>query len=473
VRWEKGSGSNRVQVNPELVEIKESGAPASRWQQPFDASLSDVFQVQADIATKVAQSLGVALGAGQEKDLAERPTENLAAYDAFLKGEAASAEMTRSDAATLRRALPFYEQAVALDPKFSRAWARISSASSLIYANSVPTRELSDRAKQTAERSVELAPRRADGYRALGTYYRIVAVDNARALEQLQKAMELEPNRPDVLRSIAYSEESLGRWDEALSHAEQARRLDPRTPGRGLGDLLLRMRRPAEAREELERVVALSPGNLANIEFAAMTFVTQGDLEGARASLRRHAQHADAAALIAEVAASQDLSWVLDAADTQTLRRLTPTDFGDDAGSWAISLSDSSLFAGDSVGARSYADKARGAMEQQLKDTPDDYQRHALLGLALARLGRKDDAIREGLRAVELMPISRDSNQGAYVQHQLARIYITVGEPEKALDQLEPLLKMPYFLTPAWLKIDPNFDPLRKNPRFQKLVAGA
>src|SRR5262249_19521604 len=107
VRWDKGSGGNRVQVNPELVEVKESGAPASRWQQPFDAALSDVFQVQSDIATKVAQSLGVALGAGQEKSIADRPTENLAAYDAFLKGEAASAEMSRIDPPGVRRSLPF------------------------------------------------------------------------------------------------------------------------------------------------------------------------------------------------------------------------------------------------------------------------------------------------------------------------------------------------------------------------------
>ena len=145
----------------------------------------------------------------------------------------------------------------------------------------------------------------------------------------------------------------------------------------------------------------------------------------------------------------------------------------DDPSAWGMSLSDASLFAGDLAGSRSYAEKAREALERQLRDAPDDPQRHVILGLALARLGRKEDAIREGRRGVELMPMSRDAPQAAYAQHQLARIYISVGEPEKALDQLEPLLKIPYYLTPAWLKIDPNFDPLRSNPRFQKLVAGA
>ena len=121
---------------------------------------------------------------------------------------------------------------------------------------------------------------------------------------------------------------------------------------------------------------------------------------------------------------------------------------------------------------RIYAEEARKAFEEQLRATPDDRQRHAFLGLSLAYLGRKEEAIREGERGVALLPVSKDAINGPYYQHQLARIYILVGEPEKAIDQLEKLLKIPYYLSPGWLKIDPNFDPLRKNPRFQKLVAG-
>jgi tetratricopeptide (TPR) repeat protein len=128
---------------------------------------------------------------------------------------------------------------------------------------------------------------------------------------------------------------------------------------------------------------------------------------------------------------------------------------------------------GDAANVRTYAEEARKAYEEQLRAAPDDAQSHVLLGLSLAYLGRKEEAIREGERSIALSPISKDGYFGPYMQHQLARIYILVGEPEKALDQLEPLLKIPYFLSPGWLKIDPNFDPLRKNPRFQKLVAGA
>ena len=126
---------------------------------------------------------------------------------------------------------------------------------------------------------------------------------------------------------------------------------------------------------------------------------------------------------------------------------------------------------GDAANVRTYAEEARKAIEEQLRAAPNDAQRHVVLGLALAYLGRKEEAIREGERGVALDPMSKDA-YGPYFQHQLVRIYMLVGEPEKALDQLEPLLKIPYWLSPGWLKIDPNFDPLRKNPRFQKLVAG-
>src|SRR6185503_5014795 len=144
VRWLKGAGANRVQVSPELVEVRSSGAPASKWQQPFDAALTDVFQVQSDIATQVALALGVALGAGEERRLAARPTQKLAAYDSFLKGEEACRSLTCDDPGGLRKALGFYEQAVALDPGFAQAWARVSLAHSALYYLSTPTPETAE-----------------------------------------------------------------------------------------------------------------------------------------------------------------------------------------------------------------------------------------------------------------------------------------------------------------------------------------
>jgi tetratricopeptide (TPR) repeat protein len=147
--------------------------------------------------------------------------------------------------------------------------------------------------------------------------------------------------------------------------------------------------------------------------------------------------------------------------------------FDNDPASRGIVLAQLYHLRGDRLRAAVYADSARIAFEEQSRAAPGDPQRHVLLGLAMAYLGRKADAVREGRRAVELLPISRDAVTGAYLQYQLARIYLLVGEPEKALDQLEPLLRIPYYLTPAWLGIDPTLDPLRSNPRFRKLEGTA
>ena len=139
MRWQKSGGASRVQVSPELVEVTGSGAPTSKWQQPFDAALTDVFRVQSDIATRVAQALGVALGAGEEKRLSEKPTQNLAAYDAFLKGEEVFTSMGALST-DLRKMRGFYEQAVALDPAFGQAWARVSRADSDLYTSDAHAR---------------------------------------------------------------------------------------------------------------------------------------------------------------------------------------------------------------------------------------------------------------------------------------------------------------------------------------------
>jgi tetratricopeptide (TPR) repeat protein len=139
---------------------------------------------------------------------------------------------------------------------------------------------------------------------------------------------------------------------------------------------------------------------------------------------------------------------------------------------WAIVRAQLLHFRGDLAQTRIYADSARLGMEERIRNTPDDAQSYAFRGLALAYLGRKAEAIADGERAVKLLPIEKDAFVGPYVQHQLVRIYIMVGEPEKAIDRLEPLLKMPYYLSPGWLRVDPNFDPLRSNPRFRKLVEG-
>ncbi len=473
VRWQKGGGANRVQVSPELVDVTHPDAPTSKWQQPFDASLTDVFQVQSDIASKVAEALGVALAAGEEKQLSEKPTENVAAYDAFLKGEEASNGMSASDPPSFRKALGFYEQAVALDPDFSQAWARASMASSLLYSNSTLTPQLAERARQAAEKAVALAPNRPEGYLALGAYQQFVAADSSRALELYTKGQRLATTNAELLTSSARAEVSLGRWDAAVEHFRQAERLDPRsvTTLNRLGWALLWLRHYPEARAAFDRGLALAPANLGVIESKAMVFLAQGDLAGARTVLDSAAKEVEPTALVAYVALYWDLVWLLDEGQRELLLRLTPSAFDDNKTNWAVCRTQAFALRGDEVNVRINAEKARKSIEKQLRATPDRAQQRVILGLALAYLGRKEEAIREGERGVARVPVAKSALAGPYFQHQLARIYILVGEPEKALDQLEPLLEMPYYLSPGWLKIDPNFDPLRDNPRFQKLVA--
>jgi TolB-like protein/Flp pilus assembly protein TadD len=472
VRWQKSAGASRVQVTPELVEVRKSGAPASKWQESFDASLTDVFQVQSDIASRVASALGVALRGREEKRLLEKPTRNLAAYDAFLKGQDIWRGLAVGDPAGLRRALSFYDQAVALDPAFAQAWARISWANSSLYTNISPTPEVADRAREAAEKAVALSPDAPEGYHALGNYRRLVLQDFGGALEQYRKGQSLSPGNADLLTATALAEESLGRWAAAVEHFRQAERLDPRSIPQlfRLGQALLYLRRYAEARQALDRGLDLAPGNLTLISEKVMTFLGEGDLAGARKVVAAVPKEVEPAALVAYLA-KLDLVWVLDGAQREVLLRLTPGAFNDDRAVWAVALLQAA--AGDAAKVRTYAEEAVKALEEQLRAAPDDAVRRATLGFALAHLGRRQEAIREGKRSVALTPVAKDSSVGTVVQHQLALIYILAGEPEKALDNLEPLLRVPYLLSPGWLQIDPNFDPLRNNPRFQKLVAGA
>ena len=473
VRWVKSAEASRVHVTPELVEVSGSLPPSLRWQQPFDAALTDVFQVQSDIASKVAHALGVGLGASEAKRISEKPTKNLAAYDAFLKGEEASNGMATTDAPSLQKALALYEQAVTLDAAFALAWARVSLATATLYENVTSTPEIAERARLAAEKSLELAPDRPEGYWALGSYQRRVLRDRNRAMEQYAKGQRLAPTNVNLLASIAGVEQSLGLWDFALEHARQAERIDPRsvTTKRQLGDILARLHRYREAREAFTDALTVAPSDLGVIQSIAMTHLGEGDLTAARKVLAEPPPGVEPAAFVAFNALYQNLVWVLNERQRQLLLRLTPSAFDDDQSAWALSRAQAYTLAGNAPNVRASAELAREAFEGQLRRFPDDDARRVLLGLSLAFLGRKKEAVEAGLRSAAAVPIASDALRAAYVQHQLVRIYVLVGEPEKALDALEALLKVPYWLSPAWLRIDPNFDPLRKNPRFQKLVS--
>jgi tetratricopeptide (TPR) repeat protein len=425
----------------------------------------------------VAQALGIALGAGEQKQLAERPTQNLSAYDAFLRGEAASQGMSVSQPSALRQAISAYEQAVALDSSFVEAWAQLSKGHSTLYYNGgTPTAAEAEAARTGAARALALGPMRPEGRLAQGLYYLGVLRDNPRALEQFTLGLRIAPNHVELLALTGLAEQYLGRWQPALEHFRRAYALDPRSPSaaRTLAYVYLMMRRYPEALAVTDRALAIEV-TPRFVHLKAMIHLAQGDLRQARADVRAGLGQLEPVTLVATFAYAWDLYWVLEEPEQQLLLQLPPSAFDDNRASWGLALAQTYALRGDGPHARVYADTARRALEQQLAASPSNSELVALHGVALAYLGRNTDAVREGQRAVALTPIGRheESMAEAYVQHQLVRIYVLAGEPEQALDQLEPLLRVPYFLSAGWLRVDPTFDPLRGRPRFERLLETA
>jgi len=471
VRWAKSQKGSRVRVTPELVDARTGHAARTRWVQQFDASLTDVFQVQADIATKVADALGVALADSARRGLTAKPTENLAAYDQFLKGEAASG-MMKADQANLRRAVGFFESAVALDSNFALAWSELSRARSSLYSNGVPDPTLASLARVAAERARRLATD-ASGYLAMGDYYGSVnPIDNARATAEYEQGLKMAPANVELLGAAALTEAALGRWDGVQARLRRALLLDPRSANtaRRLAVANTFLRNYPAADSAADRALALAPDSPAMISMKVMVALARGDLDSARAVIRGSVQHVSPETLLSFFAYYQDLYWVLTDDQQRLVLTLPASAFDNDSGGWGIARTELHHLRGDRAKAAIFADSARLAFEEQTRAVPDDGQRRVLLGLALAYLGRAGDAVREGARGVQLMPISQDGYLGPYVQLQLARIYILVGDQERAMDQVEPLLKVPFYLSPGWLRVDPTFDPLRANPRFQRLA---
>jgi serine/threonine-protein kinase len=470
VRWAgTADGARRVQVVSELV---DGTTGSTTWQQSFEADLTDVFEVQSQIASRVAGALGTQIGAQESRALARRPTSNPAAWDAYLKGKA----VTAVDPISQRMAAAHFEQAVALDSAFVEAWGGLSLTTARVFFNGSREPAVGARSREAFERAIALDPDHAIGHAAAALYYTNVGRDPAKAVASLNTAIQLAPNDPDVLAAAGRADVSSGRYESGVARLERARELDPRSLA-VLNDLqrgYLATGKNQEAIEVGDAAIALEPSDPGVYEFLAMARAAQGDLAGAQAAARKGITNGiSPPTMAAYFAGFFEMSWALDPATEAVVARLTPAAFDGDRAWWAQALATAHWIRGRRDLARAYADSGLAPSRAQAEAAPGDPSPLVLHGVLLAYAGRKAEALATGRRAVALSEEQPLGFNTAYDRLQFVRILLAVGEPEQAISELAPVVNLKgSYITSAWLRVDPLFDGLRGNPRFERLAAG-
>jgi TolB-like protein/Flp pilus assembly protein TadD/predicted Ser/Thr protein kinase len=472
VRWEKlPEGETRVRVNPQLIKVEDA---TQVWGQPYEAVLSGVFEIQSEIASKVARALDVTLLASERKELEDVQKRNPEAYDLFLRAN------TYADRGYAKEdweiAQDLYTRAAKLDPTFNQAYARISRLHSDMYwFHHDRTENRLKMARQAAQRAIELNPTHPDGYEALGWYYYHGLLDYSSALEQFDQALRLRPQNAQVIYGIGAVKRRQGKFEESLENFENACDMDPRDPTLlfNTGETHLLMRNYDESVRYFERSIILSPDwGGAHGYKAEAALCKDGDVAAARAII----VGTPAASLkrFAFSLAYLDMYERKFAEALESLDRASHTTSESQFYYKPSNLVRGMIYStmGNSRLARVYYDSARIFLESELADHPDDPRMLVSLGIVHAGLGHNEEAIRSGQRAVELLPMSKEAYRGAYLVEDLARIYTMTGDHERALERLELLLSVPSQLSPALLRINPVWDPLREYQRFKVLAAG-
>jgi serine/threonine protein kinase/tetratricopeptide (TPR) repeat protein len=478
VRWDRGPGSpNRVRVNARLIRIADG---SQVWGDGYNAVLAGIFQLQSEIAEKVAQGLHVTLLEPERRRLAVQPTSNLQAYDHFLQGKRHLEGWVERD---LRIAVQMFERAIALDPRFAIAHASLARTHAKLYWHHYDrTKTRLAKAKEAAERALSLAPDLAESHLAMGYYYYWGSLDYDRALQEFEIARRGEPSNSDLFQAIGSVERRRGRFASAVANQEAAVELDPKSveKAEGLAVTYYYMRRYEDAERAVDRAISLGPEQYQLYGLKVLVYLSwRGDVTRAAEVLTEASEGIPVQELVDQLLPYFGVSFfqVLDSALSPDYRRalnhMSLEPFGSDSSWYLLVRAAWSLHRGLHPLARTYFDSARVVLEAEVRADSTNAQAHSGLGLAYAGLGRKRAAVREGRLGTDLLPLSREAITAVDLIETLAQIYLMVGQPDRAIDQLEVLLATPGPISPAWLVVDPRWKSLRGNPQFERLVEKA
>src|SRR5437899_2842975 len=471
---------DRVHINVQLI---QADTDAHLWAQSYDRQLTDIFSVEAEVAKSIADSLQATLSPQEKARVETKPTTNADAYVLYLRGRD---YQTRPDnlLQDFRSAINLYDQAIKLDLKFALAHARLSATTSNVYHFYEPTETWKQKAHAEPPESLRLQQNLGEGHLALGLYHYYMESDYEAALRELGLAAEALPNDGDVGLYTAAVERRRGKWTQAIAAYQHAEQVDPRNPVMlyDSAQTYFGLRDWRTAAERMDRVLALFPDSFnVKIQRAYIEFLWKGSTAPIKAALESLPPNFDPDGVV--TFARWDVS-LMDRDVAAADKALAACQLETIASQTGVPLPKSYLQAcvdlvrGDAAKARTEFETARPSIEKIVVNSPQDGTRRAQLGLLYAFLGRKEDALREGQRAMELKPITHDVIEGAVVEDFYTLTCARLGESDEAISRIERLLTTPFAvdyadesITLSDLRQRWEWDPLRKDSRFQKILA--
>jgi TolB-like protein/Tfp pilus assembly protein PilF len=463
---------NRVRVSVQLI---NANSDEHIWAEDYDRDLTDVFAIQTDLAKKIASALQAKLSPNEKARLDQRPTENPDAYLLFVQAHdyVTQRDMFRD---TSLKAEPLFEQAIKLDPNFALAFAGLSLVESWIYHSFDPTPGRREKARRNADEALRLQPDLPEGHLALGFSYYYGDRDYERALAEFEIAKRGLPNESQAYLAIGAIQRRQGKWAESTANLEKAAALDPKNTNVLMNLIFSYMaQRDYETADKiLDRVIAASPQSLqARGLKGFIAALWKGDLSAAEKVFSSIPPETDpdgvmTMARVWLLILERKLPEALEAVQQFRGEAL----FNTTTAPCPKAFLEGQIYRlqGDEAKARTAFEQARAVSDQLLRAAAADAARHGQHGLILAALGQKQEAIAEGKRAVELLPESQDAMDGPKITAALAQINAWTGEFDEAFRLLDHLLAIPGGLTVPIFKLDPAWDPLRKDPRYQALL---